>query len=497
MAVGFFALALRSLAPWQAILCAVAAIAHNLWLFPHYGMKKLERPKEKERGYSGMIGYPAVVLFLLLMGSVAAANWTDVINSNHFYNNYVNLLMLSMAVTAGAWAIMAFGDAFAAIGGILIKGPVLPWNTEKRYSGSISFLIAGTLFSTVWMSFVAVGPSDITKEVLLFFLPVCFLATFVAGVIESLPGQLDDNLTVPISAWMVLSFLYLHYPSYGYTREFYTQGPASSCLAQAMLLIVLNFALAGIALFFGWVDRNGFIIGSLVGLSVLFGMAWRGYVLLVLFYVISHFSTYYGKKKKERLGIAEKQGGKRLAGSVFSKGFVPAIVVWLSPVAFVLVLAIYAADTVATEFGKARAGKTFTLPFFKRVEAGTPGGLSIAGSLSGIFSILVFTMFFWWLGYSTPLAQLDYTPGPIFLNSLEAHLKIAFVPMILIAIALLWFFAESIVNSWNSRHQFFSKPVIHVMIGIAATITLQLIPGIIFIITDCNLWLHSLFMRLN
>ena len=68
MSMGFFALGLRWLAPWQAALCALAALVHNLWIFPHYGMKKLERPEEKASGYSGMIGYPAVVFALLLLG---------------------------------------------------------------------------------------------------------------------------------------------------------------------------------------------------------------------------------------------------------------------------------------------------------------------------------------------------------------------------------------------------------------------------------------------
>ncbi len=467
MVLGFFALLLAWLTPWQAVLCAFVALAHDLWLLPHYGMKKLERPEEKAKGYSGMVGYPAVVLFLLLLSIWGLAFIFDL----HFYcvpdlfymkESLTNYYQVVLAVAAGAWAIMAFGDSFAAVAGILLKGPRLPWNPDKRWTGLIAFVVAGTAASFFWMRFVqgSLAPMGYPEY---YLLDLCLIASAVGAIVESLPGQVDDNLTVPLAAWFVLSF---------YMRGAYFMGRcdlskafyyviSSGHLSRTFLLVLLNFALVGLALKLRWVDRNGFLIGGFLGLLIILALDWKGYALLILFYVLSQFSTYHGRKKKEALGIAEGNGGRRTAGSVFSKGFIPALYAWLSPPAFAACLALYAADTVATEFGKTAKGATIVLPRFKRVYAGTPGGISLKGALWGMFSIAIMTAASWW--FMGGLMNSLETTG----RGLELYLSIAFSVTAL-------FFGESLINGWNAKRHFFSKVVIHVMVGGFAGIAFEL-----------------------
>ncbi len=109
MAMGLFALVLHWLTPLEGALCAFAALAHNLWLFPLYGMKRLERPEEKARGYSGMIGYPAVVLLICLIFPAVTPGLDPVRRAAGGSAPHV------MWPVAGAWAVLAFGDAFAAL----------------------------------------------------------------------------------------------------------------------------------------------------------------------------------------------------------------------------------------------------------------------------------------------------------------------------------------------------------------------------------------------
>jgi len=477
MAMGFFALTLRWLAPWQAILCALAAIAHNLWLFPHYGMKKLERPEEKERGYSGMIGYPAVVLLLILLSiwGVIPFLVEGTFGRSalfHFLDKDVGGLQVVLGTAAGAWAIMAFGDAFAALGGILLKGPRLPWNNEKHWTGLASFLVTGTTFSFIWIRFVTRMQVS-NSGYLLFYL--CLIASAAAAIVESLPGQVDDNLTVPLVAWFVLSFLgrVPYMIGNGTPSEFlykmFSSNNLYGDLLQPTMFILINFLIAGLALKLKWVDINGFLIGGFFGTLVILAMNWRGYCLLLCFYILSHFSTYYGKKKKEKLGIAEEHGGKRLAGSVFSKGFMPAIYAWLSPPAFTACLALYAADTVATEFGKTTKGRTFWLPGFKKVKAGTPGGISLKGFLSGLIAIALMTSASW-LFIAKMMTFPEWRD-----RGIEVYFAVAFAALVL-------FIGESLINRWNAKRKFFSKVVIHVMVGGFAGIVLEFPRTFMFIV---------------
>ncbi|MCX7830889.1 MAG: DUF92 domain-containing protein, partial [Acidobacteria bacterium] len=143
---------------------------------------------------------------------------------------------------------------------------------------------------------------------------------------------------------------------------------------------------------------------------------------------------------------AESDHGRRGLESVFSKGIAPAVFCWLSVESFIASLAFYAADTVATEIGKTNKGKTFSIVSFKKVNSGTAGGVSLKGSVAGIFSIAVFL-----LVSSTMLKNLSIYQ----LSGLAITLTV-------------FFFLESIVNDLNAKFQVTSKIVIHIVLGFLA-----------------------------
>jgi uncharacterized protein (TIGR00297 family) len=469
MAMGLFALCLRWLTPWQAALCALAALLHNLYIFPHYGMKKLERPEEKARGYSGMVGYPAVVLVLILLSwKPFYGPGAGVFSDTGFWNRS------NLAPAAGAWAILAFGDAFGALFGMFLGGPRLPWNRGKTWAGLLGFLIVGGATSYFMVGWVSLGDSSWRGP---WFLFICFLAAVVAGIVETLPGQMDDNLTVPLAAWFVLSFAGsawvrtgLHSWSY-FASEAFAALPVTGGVLLLAGLLVGNIILATVAFWRKWVDFYGFVLGAVFGSVILCTLGWRGYALLLLFYLTANGSTYYGKHVKESRGIGEAHGGERRTESVFSKGFLPTVYSLFSPPAFAAALAVYAADTVASEFGKTSRRKTFSLLQRKAVSAGYVGGVSGKGTAAGILTVLAFVSASalllvpwerWAAAAGTPLSW-----GGLWIRALYWPLSIGFS-------ATLWFFLESVINEWNEKRRFFSKVVIHVMVGGFAGASIEL-----------------------
>ena len=99
-------------------------------------------------------------------------------------------------------------------------------------------------------------------------------------------------------------------------------------------------------------------------------------------------------------------------GSVFSKGLLPALFALVSPLAFVASLAVYAADTVASEVGKG-SGRRRRLLFRKRsVPHGTVGAVSLAGTLAGLAVIVLFVGLARRLSVRwTPPSSCPTTPG--------------------------------------------------------------------------------------
>jgi uncharacterized protein (TIGR00297 family) len=464
MAMGLFALCLRVLTPFQAALCALLALLHNLYLFPLYGRKKLERPEETARGYTGMVGYPAVVLVLILVGWLSAFPETPGLPPSATELGALHARW-GLATAAAAWGILALGDAFGALCGLLLRGPALPWNPRKTWTGTLGFFLTGTFSSFFLLRFVLAGrASPPGGESLAWAL--CLLASFTAAVVESLPGQFDDNLTVPLAAWAVLSFLPHGAPllqGASYVHRTLGGAPSGGGAAAFAALLVLHGLLSALAYRRGWVDGGGFLLGFAAGLSIALALGPRGYALLLLFYLLAHGSTFYGRAVKERRGIAEGDGGRRGVPSVFSKGFAPALYAWLSPPAFGAALAVYAADTVATEFGKTSKGRTFSLLRRRVVPAGTPGGVSLKGSAAGFATLLLMA-----LAFALLLGPQSRFGAGNFLVWAESRTGGAFLPLSVFAASAAWFFLESVLNEWNERRAFFSKVVIHVMVGLFA-----------------------------
>lgn len=424
--MGFFALLLKYLSPLEALICAFLAFIHNLYIFPLYGRRKIEKSLEKEKNYSAIVSYPAVVFLLILFS----------------YLTNLNNTRTAMAIAAGSWAVLAFGDSTAGFFGKLLGGPKLKWNREKSWVGFIVFIIFSIVFSYTF--FFYVSSRSFSKLDLNLVLFSCLTAV-ICAVIESIKEQFDDNISFPFVAFSLFSF----YPNFDITNIaktfFIFQLGEKSDLIIFFVIIFVNTFLALVAFFKKWVDLYGFLFGMILGFTVIFSLGVKGYLILLLFFLLANFSTFYGKKIKEEKKIEEPNKGQRGLESVFSKGIAPMVFSLLSFEAFALTLCFYACDTVATEFGKTSRGKTYSILKITEVPTGTRGGVSFKGTFYGILTILIFTF----------VALFNYT-----------SFKLPAISYFLAAfLVTFFFFLESVINEIDFRVGITSKVIIHIVLG--------------------------------
>ena len=166
-----------------------------------------------------------------------------------------------------------------------------------------------------------------------------------------------------------------------------------------------------------WAARSGTLAaaetGALITASLMYASVQLPYdpfetalAPVVTLLVLTSLATRYGRGSKERIGTAEKRHG-RVATQVAANLGVAALVcqtpvqVWLidhhlfaprglAPMTVFLpslaALAEAAADTISSEFGQVVGGTPWMLTTLQRVTPGTDGGVTLWGSLAGVWA---------------------------------------------------------------------------------------------------------------
>jgi uncharacterized protein (TIGR00297 family) len=386
VASGLFALLLRVLNGWQAAALAAGAIVFNVALLPRVGGRRLYRPEDVTRGFPlGILLYPLSVLLLMLA------------------------FPKRLDIAAAAWGILAFGDGFATLVGrsrtektaedaktaeknsfsassapSAVPSGRLPWNPDKSIAGTTAFIICGSAagVALAWW----VRPSVAPVPPLVFAVAAPVVAAVLAALAETIPVRLDDNITVPATAAVVLWIASL-------------MTAASAAAAGGALVGALPWAI-GVNAATGWlgyrahtVSRSGALAGAVVGAIIYLGGGPGAWLLLLATFLAASVTSRLGLRRKERLGIAEERGGRRGAGNAIANcgvAAMAALAAITTPYPAVALAALVAAltaggsDTVASEIGKAWGRSTFLVTTLSRVPPGTPGAMSIEGTLAGL-----------------------------------------------------------------------------------------------------------------
>jgi uncharacterized protein (TIGR00297 family) len=362
IAAGAFALLLRWLSWREAALMAVAAFLFNWRLLPLLGGRALWRAAPGAvRHDAGILLYPLAVLALVLV------------------------FRHDLWIAAVVWGILACGDGTATLAGRALGGPALPWNARKTWTGLAAFVIAGAAAAAGLYVWTLRLPAS--ALLLPWVLAASVLVALVCGLVESLPLELDDNVSVPLAGALVLAVL----------REAKAGRLGAAAEVEAAVAgFALTAAFAAVAWRAGALDAAGAASTAIVGAAITAGAGWGGLAVMVAFFVIGSAATRLGYGRKAARGIAQERGGARGWRSVWANGAVPAALalaaLFAAPdrrgtwaLAYAAAVATAAADTCSSEIGKAWGQRTVGVLTWRAVPPGTEGGVSLEGTLGGLF----------------------------------------------------------------------------------------------------------------
>jgi uncharacterized protein (TIGR00297 family) len=194
--------------------------------------------------------------------------------------------------------------------------------------------------------------------------------------------------------------------------DFYTNQPWLVAIALNSILLLVAKVLPKQLL-----TPAGLINAWGLGVVVWGTLGWRGYGVVMFYFLVGSAVTRIGMAQKEAEGIAEKRGGARGPENVWGSAFTATVCAlgvaaiklgWLNPaweslliLGYVASFATKLSDTAASEVGKAYGKSTFLITTLKPVPRGTEGAISLEGTLAGIVGGILISLVAYSLGMIT------------------------------------------------------------------------------------------------
>ena len=158
-----------------------------------------------------------------------------------------------------------------------------------------------------------------------------------------------------------------------------------------LLILALGMGYAGRA---RKLTPAGVWTGGAVGIFIFLGAGFTGLAQLALFFALGTAASAWRVADKRRLGLAEKNQGRRTAGQVLANGVVAAglgLLGWGWPAHAALAqlmlagsFAAAAADTLASELGNVYGRRYYNVLTFRPGARGENGVVSAEGTLCGV-----------------------------------------------------------------------------------------------------------------
>ncbi len=102
----------------------------------------------------------------------------------------VTVLLFPPLAAAGGVAALAAGDSASTMVGKGLGRHKIPWNPRLSFEGSAGFVVAASLVS---LTFLPLG--------------YAFLGALTGALVETIPWNIDDNISIPLSVAFLLWFL--------------------------------------------------------------------------------------------------------------------------------------------------------------------------------------------------------------------------------------------------------------------------------------------------
>lgn len=174
---------------------------------------------------------------------------------------------------------------------------------------------------------------------------------------------------------------------------------------QTVQALALNTAIATVGQLKGqkMLTPSGLVHSWALGCMLWGSLGWRGWSYGTVYLLGGSRVTKIGKKKKERLGIAEGRGGRRGPENVWGAAATAAACALASArwtahaellrVGFVAAFATKLSDTCGSEIGKAYGKTTYKITTLKPCPPGTEGGVSLEGTIAGIIGSILLSAY--------------------------------------------------------------------------------------------------------
>jgi uncharacterized protein (TIGR00297 family) len=158
------------------------------------------------------------------------------------------------------------------------------------------------------------------------------------------------------------------------------------------IAVAVTLAFAVLAHWIRGVSRSGAVAGAIVCFVLITGAGLGAFAGLITVFALTWIATRFGYRRKQALGIAERAEGRQASQVSANLGVSTACAILygfsdhnsLFLAGLVAALAEAAADTVSSELGQAANREARLITSWKVVPAGTNGGISAIGTLSGM-----------------------------------------------------------------------------------------------------------------
>ncbi len=326
---------------------------------------KLKGMHDTQRRSYGTVFYPMTFLLLVMT----------------CWQSHKAVLMLSMLI-------LALADAAAAIMGENLKHPheFYLGRDKKSWEGSTVMFI--TTFAIVFIGLPFVDYIDNLTVGWLLAGWIALITAVVATALEALSSSGSDNLTAPMGAAFVLSFMLVH--------PIVANIQLSIGLGLALLVALLSYRAR-------FLTASG-SVGTFLLATLIFGVGgWVWALPILTFFLISSLLSKIGKAHKIQFGLMFEKSSRRDIGQVLANGAVAGLIMVLynynpNPVWFVAYLGALAAvnsDTWATEIGVFSPIPPRSIRTLRQVPPGSSGGVTLLGLFSGLVGSAIIVLIGW------------------------------------------------------------------------------------------------------